>query len=604
VEPIARLTLDRSGTIVDANEQAGHLLVGTGRSSPVGRPLASFVAADDQESLAHHLSATLSGGRTRCDLHLASGDRCLRIESHVMEEAGELRIVTALIEITDLERAQAELSDRLAQMSAVTEAASDAILLIEERGAISSLNAAAVEMFGHAPEEAIGRTAALLVPALAPALARGLRGESLRAGSGHELTGRRRDGTTFPVEISAAEWTGEGGRGYALLLRDLSRRNRLEEEFLQAQKMEAIGRLAAGVAHDFNNLLMGISGCATVALDRLDGHEEVRELLDEIVSAAASGASITRQLLEFGRKRKHSPRLLDLDSVVFRSEAMLRRLLGEDIELLVRCNAAGAMVRCDPGQIEQVLMNLIVNARDAMPSGGRLIIETSEVEIAREEALRRWVRLRVSDTGCGMDEEIQEYLFEPFFTTKSIGEGTGLGLSTVYAIVERSGGQIDLASEIGVGTTFTIHLPCADPNARAQTPVPGGTTADRSGTILVVEDQPMVRETIRYYLERRGYRVLEARDGVEGLEMYRDHAEAIDMLLTDVVLPGVVGTELARRIHALEPGIPVLYMSAYPRESLVDEGRMAPGMAALQKPFTEEELLASVRAALGEGFSR
>jgi two-component system, cell cycle sensor histidine kinase and response regulator CckA len=389
---------------------------------------------------------------------------------------------------------------------------------------------------------------------------------------------------------------------------DITARKQLEEQFRQSQKMEAIGHLAGGIAHDFNNLLTAILGYTELTLDSLAETDRRRADVAEIQKAAQSAASLTRQLLAFSRRQILQPRVLDLNAVVQHVNALVRRVIGEDIELVVRCAPDVARVSADQGQLEQVIMNLVVNARDAMPRGGCLTIETSNVQLdatfvgghigSREGP---HVRLAVGDTGAGMSRAVQQRLFEPFFTTKARGKGTGLGLATVYGIVKQSGGSIWVDSEIGRGTTFSIFLPVAP-----TTPEPSGVEASGvlaiggTETILLVEDQPEVRAIAATVLRRAGYTILEAHGGIAAIELSRAYGNPIDLLLTDVVMPGMSGQQLAEVIRAERGEIRVLFTSGYTDHGVVNQGVLQPGLEFLQKPFTPVGLLQKVREVLAQ----
>jgi CheY-like chemotaxis protein len=373
--------------------------------------------------------------------------------------------------------------------------------------------------------------------------------------------------------------------------------------------MDAVGRLAGGVAHDFNNLLTAIRGNAELLLLDIPAGDPRREDVEEIRKASDRAATLTRQLLAFSRRQVLQPRVLDLNGVVREMERMLRRLIGEDVELVTRLDAGLEQVRADPGQVEQVVLNLAVNARDAMPAGGRVTVETRNVEL--DEEMRRgfpyvvpgpYVMLSVSDTGHGMDTETRERAFEPFFTTKPAGRGTGLGLSTVYGIVKQSGGFVWIDSELGRGTTVRIYLPPvgepAAPQAEASAPA---LAAQGTGTVLLAEDEVTVRRLAVRVLRRGGYTVLEAGDGEEALRLAQAHAGAIDLLVTDVVMPRVGGRVLASRVRSARPGVRVLYISGYNEEAVQHHGVLDPDTAFLGKPFTAEQLLTAVANALGNG---
>jgi nitrogen-specific signal transduction histidine kinase/CheY-like chemotaxis protein len=385
---------------------------------------------------------------------------------------------------------------------------------------------------------------------------------------------------------------------------DVTEKNSLEAQLLQAQKMECVGRLAGGVAHDFNNLLGVITGYGELLRRRVGADPRLRKYVDDILKAAARASELTRQLLAFSRKQVLQPKILDLNAVVGDLERMLRRLIGEDVQLATVLEDQLGPVRADPGQMEQVLMNLAVNARDAMSKGGRLTIETANVTLddgyCRHEpgvSPGRYAMLAVRDTGHGMAPEVRARVFEPFFTTKEAGKGTGLGLATVHGIVKQSGGHVSVESEPGHGTTFRIYLPRTDadgdeaPPAPAPRALPGGTE-----TILVVEDEQSVREIVRESLEASGYRLLEAANGAKALEIAE--RQAIDLLVTDVVMPGFGGRELVERLRARRPELRALYMSGYTDDAVVRHGVMAEAVSFLQKPFTVEGLARKVREVL------
>jgi PAS domain S-box-containing protein len=380
---------------------------------------------------------------------------------------------------------------------------------------------------------------------------------------------------------------------------------RAEEQLRQSQKLEAIGRLAGGVAHDFNNLLSVILGYGDILLGDLKPGDPIRADLEAIRRAGQQAAELTRQLLAFSRQQVLTLRVLDLSDIVRAGEKMLRRLLGEDIELIARTTHEPALIRADAGQIDQVVMNLAINARDAMPKGGKLTLETKNVVL--DEAYARdhlgvtpgpHVMLAVSDTGVGMDRDVQTHMFEPFFTTKEKGKGTGLGLSTVFGIVQQSGGNIWVYSEPGAGTAFKIFLPKAD-EAQASPPEPAApATLHGTETILLVEDQDEVRQVAREILRRYGYHVLEARNAGEALLSCERHARAIHLLLTDVVMPQMSGRELAEWLGPLRPDMRVLFMSGYTEDAILHHGILDSGFAYLQKPLVPDSLARRVREVL------
>ena len=397
-------------------------------------------------------------------------------------------------------------------------------------------------------------------------------------------------------------------QGAICMALDVTDRKRLEEQFRQSQKMEAVGRLAGGIAHDFNNLLMVIQGYADLMQDRLPEGDSLRRNAEQIQIAARRATSLTRQLLAFSRKQILDPKVLNIQGVVVDMEEILHRLIGEDIVLRTSAGIDLGLVKADRSQIEQVIMNLAVNARDAMPSGGRLMIETSNVDVdetfTSHPVMRtpgRYVMLAVTDNGCGMDSETQAHIFEPFFTTKEKGKGTGLGLATVYGIVKQSDGYIWVYSEPGKGTSFKIYLPRIEEvgttgvpdRALVAGPVPRGFE-----TVLLVEDENGVRELARQYLETSGYKVIPASNGNEALELASAYEEPIHLLMTDVVMPGISGRELADRLSVIRPDIRILFMSGYTEQAVVHHGIIAEDATLLQKPFTLGTLASKLREIL------
>jgi nitrogen-specific signal transduction histidine kinase len=379
-----------------------------------------------------------------------------------------------------------------------------------------------------------------------------------------------------------------------------------EEQLRQSQKMEAIGRLAGGVAHDFNNLLTVILSYSDVVLADSGHGSHFHEEVSEIRKAGERAAGLTRQLLAFSRRQVLQPKIIDINSVILDLDKMLQRIIGEDIDLMTQLSPDLGKIEADPGQIEQVLMNLAVNARDAMPEGGQITIETANVELSEGYAqLHMAVRpgphvmLAVSDTGTGMSAETQARIFEPFFTTKPEGKGTGLGLSTIYGIIKQSGGNIWVYSELGKGTTFKIYLPRVRGSAVApeRVVVPRSLSA-ASETVLVVEDDDSVRRLSTTILRKHGYNIIEARSGVEALNIFQEHAGDLHLVITDVVMPQMGGRELALRLQKSHPDLKVLYVSGYTDEAIVRHGILHPGTLFLQKPFTPQSLIHKVREVL------
>ncbi len=419
----------------------------------------------------------------------------------------------------------------------------------------------------------------------------------------------RKDHTTAVVRLSgrAIRDNEDGSTNFEIFAEDVTERRELEQQLRQSQKMEAVGRLAGGVAHDFNNLLMVISGYCEFLLEKIGPDPALRGPAQEISKAAERATSLTRQLLAFSRKQMLTPKILDLNAVVTENIKMLTRMIGEDIDLVMIPGSGLGTVKADPGQIEQVIMNLAVNARDAMPQGGKLTIETSNASLndafARSRAGMRpgeYVKLSISDTGAGMDPETQSHIFEPFFTTKGT-KGTGLGLSTVYGIVKQSGGYIWVQSELGKGTSFEVYLPRVTETGEYTTTAASilpSKAPHRVETVLLVEDEPNLRRMACQYLQMQGYKVLEAADGAAAVHICVAHNGSIDLLLTDVVMPGMNGRELAKRIVSLRPATKVLYMTGYAENAIVHNGTLDPGINLLQKPFNLQSLKLKVREVL------
>jgi PAS domain S-box-containing protein len=476
---------------------------------------------------------------------------------------------------------------------AILDTAGEAIVSLDRRGVVRSFNKAAERMFGWTAADIVGGHVDRLMPRpentrredhLSPYLAVG--GPALARA--RKVVGLRKDGTRFPLDLSVSQFDGDDGPQFTWILRDMSEHTRLQEQLRQAQKMDAIGRLAGGVAHDFNNLLTVINGwCEALSSDSA---VERKTAIDQITSAAAKAAHLTGQLLTFGRKSALNPCVLDLNPVIEDVGRMLRRVIGEDIHLESALSDTPAFVKIDQGQLGQVLVNLALNARDAMPRGGCLRIET-----ARDGT---WVTLTVSDNGTGIPAEAMPRLFEPFFTTKA-DRGTGLGLATVHAIVHQAGGTIDAVNLETGGARFTIRLPEA-PDGCPASAAPSAPKIEGGGseTILVVEDEAQVRLITVSMLKARGYHVLEAATCQEALTLATTE-DAIDVLVTDVVMPELSGPELATRIRTVHPKIRVLLVSGYSADAVARHGVDGAAPSFLQKPFTGNQLAKKVRDLLG-----
>jgi PAS domain S-box-containing protein len=492
----------------------------------------------------------------------------------------------------------------------------DAIVGVGGDGCVVLVNRQAEELFGYPRAELTGKPIELLAPRRYRETHPARRSDYFAEprtrpmGAGIELFAVRRDGTEFPVEISLSSLELDGATIAVAAVRDISERaesereRALQEQLDRARRLESVGQLAGGIAHDFNNLLGVIMNYAEFVADELKPDSRAREDVEEIRRAAERAAALTRQLLIFSRREVVKPELLDLRELFADLENLLRRALGERVELEVDFASDLRMVEADPSQIEQVLVNLAVNARDAMPEGGRLVIEADNVELDDEYTYMHpdteaglYIRLKVSDTGVGMSRETAERVFEPFFTTKS--EGTGLGLATVYGIVTAAGGRIDLYSEPEMGTTVKIHFPTTagapteDPESDAVDPV------GRGEVVLVVEDEPDVRRMAERILTKGGYSVIGTSQGAEGLEICEPGGQHVDLLLTDVVMPEMLGTELVEKVRALRPEMRVVYMSGYSHAVLAPQALAQDGVSAfIEKPFSAQALRATVRELL------
>jgi len=472
------------------------------------------------------------------------------------------------------------------------------------------VNRKAVSHYGYSREEFLAMTLLdIRPPEEIPGIVEGVRAVL----AGEPRTGRRRHrtkaGQLLEVSVAGRAVDFAGHRALLAVIDDVTERHRLEGQLRQSQKMEAVGQLAGGVAHDFNNLLTAVLGYAALVAAGLADRPELRRQVEEIARAGERGAALTRQLLAFSRNLPLAPRIVDLNAVVAGVEAMLRRLIGEDVDLATRLQATAGRVLVDPGQLEQVIVNLAVNARDAMPDGGHLVIETADVELdagyARTHAGVRpgpYTLLAVSDSGCGMDAETCSHIFEPFFTTKEPGKGTGLGLATVFGIVQQSHGRIEVYSEPGCGSSFKIYLPQAAVGAAGERPTRAAPARPAGGseTVLVLEDDPALGELVCTLLEDSGYRVLVAGSVAAALSLAERDRGAIDLLLTDVVIPGMSGPEVATRFAALRPAARILYMSGYTGDLMGRRGLLPAGAPLLLKPFTADNLRRTVRQVLDD----
>jgi two-component system cell cycle sensor histidine kinase/response regulator CckA len=522
----------------------------------------------------------------------------------VVEDGHVTRMVGSSQDITERKRAESELR----QQAHIVETISDAVIVMDVDGNVTDWNPAAVRIFGYTKTEMLGRPLRLLnAPESEPELDRQVRDAFAREGRwAGEIPFVRKDGVHGVADVIVAVQRDAEGRASSIISvsRDVTERKRLEAQLQQSQKMEAVGRLAGGIAHDFNNMLTAVKAYTEFLLEDLDQADARRTDVQEIAKAADRAASLTRQLLAFSRKQVLQPRPLDLNDVVESMEKMLRRLIGEDVQIVTRLESDLQLVEADPSQVEQVIMNLAVNARDAMPQGGTLTIETRNVMLEHVDASwgidpGAYTVLTMSDTGVGMDAATREQAFDPFFTTKPVGQGTGLGLSTVYGIVKQSGGHISVYSEPGHGSTFKVYLPQVSPADSAPILGPAMARFPRgSEAIVLVDDDEGVRAVSRRILQRAGYTVLSAPDGVEALRMIGEAGDQVQLLVTDVVMPGLGGRDLVAHVRDTYPDLRVLFVSGYTEEGVRRHGVLDPESAFLEKPFTAERLAQKVREVL------
>ncbi|HEX4346180.1 MAG TPA: PAS domain S-box protein [Vicinamibacterales bacterium] len=600
--------------IVESNDEFLRLLR-YNREDVIGRTSTELGIWPDPKTRDVLVAALRAGGVSSSEEQLRAKDgeiRTVRAATHRIDLDGAPFILSAVVDVTDQRRAEAERrhSDRLYRE--LVDGARDVIFAVTPDGVLTALNPAFEQVLGWRREQWLGESFVGLVAPDDVPQALTLFHAALQSEPSPitQLRTRTADGKVRIAEIYlSAQRESDRVVGVLGIARDVTDRTQLEEQFHQAQKMEAIGRLAGGVAHDFNNLLTAILGyCELLLVDVHPGHPQ-RDDITEIQKAGLRAAALTRQLLAFSRKQIIEPTTLALNAIVADIRPMLGRLIGEDVSIVLQLHPELGSVKADHGQVEQVILNLAVNARDAMPEGGTLTIRTVNVEVDEDadETVAgakpgSYVALTVSDTGMGMTPEVRARLFEPFFTTKGVGKGTGLGLATVQGIVLRSGGSVGIDSEVGKGTSFHIYFPRVDPvEALTEDAAPSIHRPQIGGeTILVVEDSDGLRQLATRLLQRHGYKVLVAADAAAAIKVFDEHA-SIDVLLTDVVMPGASGPELTRQLVEKRPALKVIYMSGYTEETIVHHGVLNPGIAFLNKPFSSEALGMKIREVLEGG---
>ena len=523
----------------------------------------------------------------------------------------QINLAQTVVEQIGAAVSRVQLQKQRSQLSAVIEQTSESVVITDGEGNIQYVNPAFEKITGYGRSEAIGRNPRLLKSGKqSPAFYRELwQTISSRQVWHGRLVNKKKDGSLFTEEATITPIRDNLGRvvNYVAVKRDVTRELQLEEQYRQAQKMEAIGLLAGGIAHDFNNLLTAINGFAELLQFQLPVDSPQQELVEKIFKGGQRAADLVRQLLAFSRNQIIEPKTLNLNTTLKAFEKMLGRFIGEHIQLETVLASELWFVIADPSQIEQIFLNLVVNARDAMPDGGQLTIETANVVLvdADETAIHlevdpgEYVMVAISDTGIGMSEEVQARIFEPFFTTKEMGKGTGLGLATVYGIVKQNNGSIWVYSEEGQGTTFKIYLPRAV-EAADSPPEQSWTQALPRGseTILLVEDEPMICELVAEMLRKQGYQVLEAGDGFEALRLAQELDGTLNLLVTDVIMPGMNGKDLADKLKESRPNLKVLFISGYSDDMIARHGVLEPGVALIEKPFDSNSLAHKVRQVL------
>jgi PAS domain S-box-containing protein len=631
--PDAMVVINQDGIVVQINSQTEDLF-GYTRDELIGQKIETLVPERHRQPHSHHREQFAEQPRIRrmgAGLELYGRRRDgsefpVEISLSPVSTGAGTFVLSAVRDVSDrkrteeqLRRAHEELDrrksrqlwDSQARLALIADSSQDAIIGKSLDGIITHWNKGAEHIYGYKPEDVVGKSISLLAPKdrpdEIPAILQKIRdGQRVEYFESIRVT---KDGRHLNVSISVSPvWDAEGKIvGASAIARDITAQKRAEEQLRQAQKMEAIGRLAGGVAHDFNNILGIIAACGELLRGRVDSNPETQQFLDNLRKATERGASLTRQLLSFSRKQPIQPRVLDLNERLKDVMKLIRPLMGDDVQLTILPSATPAIVEADSSQLDQIVLNLAANARDAMPKGGRLILETAIKVLDQAFAEQhppmsagKYVMLAVSDNGTGMDQATVSRIFEPFFTTKEIGKGTGLGLATVYGIVRQSRGHIWVYSEPGRGTTFKIYLPSADHKVGLVSEAEAETLPPRQDgtTILLVEDDPIMRTLTSKMLQEHGYRVIEAEDGNAALAKIARTQSSIDLTLTDVVMKGMNGPELALRLTESHPEMRMVYMSGYTGELLNEHSGLGTGITLVEKPFTRTTLLNTLHAAL------
>jgi two-component system, cell cycle sensor histidine kinase and response regulator CckA len=597
--------IDRAGRFVYASPSYQTVL-GYAPAQLIDRLAIDYVHPEDQI----RWPTTDDPARTLIRYRHTDGSwRWIEARGTIVTQHEQTYLLTVGRDMTEQKRMEAELENNYSLLSAVIESTPDAVSVKDLQGHYLMINSAGAHMLGLTAEEVLGKDASTLFGADA---ARQMSEDERRVMESGAMQPYEQSVTVNGVTRTYLATKGpyhdkqDNVIGEIGILRDITEHKHLEAQLLQSQKMESIGQLAGGIAHDFNNMLAAVIGFIGSARLELPQQSSIQYDLEAAESAAWRAAGLTRQLLAFARKQVVEPRVLNLNTVIMDMDKLLRRLIGEDIDLITLPAPDLWQVKVDPGHIEQVIVNLAVNARDAMPNGGKLTIETANVMLDADYTDQHvgvipgvYVMLAISDTGCGIEAEVRQHIFEPFFTTKEIGKGTGLGLSTCYGIIKQHGGHIWVYSEVGQGTTFKIYLPPLDelPGAELR-PDEALVVLLGSETVLLVEDEPLVRELATTILHAQGYTVLAASNGEEALGVVHATAGTIDLLVTDVVMPGMRGKVLAQQLTSIYPHIKVLFISGYATDAITQHGQLEPGAHFLSKPFTRTALARKVREVL------